>query len=41
MITLDFSKCKTKEDIEKVYAENEKELAIVKKAYAEIRKQWL
>jgi len=32
MINLDFSKCKTKEDIEKVFAENKESIDAWKKA---------
>lgn len=30
MVTLDFSKCRTKEDVEKVYKEKESELKLLK-----------
>jgi len=37
MVTLDFSKCKTKEDVEKVFEENKNELSLQKKALKELQ----
>lgn len=36
MVTLDFSKCKTKEDVEKVWIENEERVVMFKKAMKEL-----
>jgi hypothetical protein len=37
MVTLDFSKCKTPKDVEKVFADHKKELDAVKKGLRNAR----
>jgi hypothetical protein len=37
--TIDFSKCKTKKDVEAVYKKHEEELSITKKAVEDLQKR--
>ncbi len=39
MTTIDVSKCKTKEDVEKVFKEKEEELSLSKKALSDLQKR--
>lgn len=38
MVTLDFSNCKTKEDVDAVYKEKEKELEMARECLEEVKK---
>ena len=40
MVTLDFSQCKTKEDVEKVFKENKEELEVVKDLKHKVGEIW-
>lgn len=39
MTTLDFSKCKTKEDVEKIFRDKEEELKIVKQELQKLKEK--